>query len=127
MPVKYSDIEWNEQPVVWYIVSRNIELTSGTNVEQPTTHEADDEVQEMCDEFKEEIGRRIKKPVVNLQAESFAVKVVHSGIDFYIKASISSKECVHLRIHRPFSYRGEEPSLEAVLPCQGKQKPLYYF
>ncbi|CAB4025968.1 Hypothetical predicted protein [Paramuricea clavata] len=50
MPVKYSDIEWNGQPVVWYIVYRNIELTSGKNVEKPSIHEADDEVQEMCDE-----------------------------------------------------------------------------
>ena len=50
MPAKYSDIDWNGQPVVWYIVYRNIELTSGKNVEKPSIHEADDEVQEMCDD-----------------------------------------------------------------------------
>ena len=60
MPVKYSDIEWNEQPVVWYIVSRNMQLTSGTNVEQPSIHEADDEVQEMCDEVSTKFMRRYR-------------------------------------------------------------------
>lgn len=50
MPVKYSDIKWDAQPVVWYIVYRNIELSSEPNVEKPMIHEADDEVQEICDE-----------------------------------------------------------------------------
>ena len=49
MPVKYSNVDWDGQPVVWYIVYRNIELT-GENIETPSVHEADDEVQEMCDE-----------------------------------------------------------------------------
>ena len=50
MPIKYSDINWNGQPVVWYIVYKNIELSSENDAEKPLIHEADDEVQEMCDE-----------------------------------------------------------------------------
>lgn len=50
MPVKYSDIKWDDQPVVWYIVYRNIELSSESDAEKPLIHEADDQVQEMCDE-----------------------------------------------------------------------------
>ncbi|XP_028402946.1 cystatin-B-like [Dendronephthya gigantea] len=127
MPLKYSDIEWNGQPVVWYIVCRNIDLASGKDSETPSVHDADEEVQEMCDDFKDEVARRIKTRIDDIQAETFAVQVVHSGIHFYIKASISSKQCVHLRIHRPFSYRGEESTLEAVLANQGPQKALNYF
>ena len=50
MALKYSDVDWNDQPVVWYIVYRNIELSSGEAQEKPVVHEADEEVQEMCDD-----------------------------------------------------------------------------
>ena len=51
MILRYSDIEWNDEPVVWYITCRSIVLTSpGEEFEKPEVHEADEEVQGMCDD-----------------------------------------------------------------------------
>ena len=50
MLLKYSDIKWDDNAVKWYITCRSIELTLVDQTEWLVIHEADDEVQEICDD-----------------------------------------------------------------------------
>lgn len=36
-------------------------------------------------QFKEEVAKTTKKSIVNMEAESFGIRVVDTGINFYIK------------------------------------------
>ena len=77
MILRYSDIEWNDEPVVWFITCRSIVLTSpGEELEKPEVHEADDEVQGMCDD----------------------VSMVR------IRTIYKKKNCARIRYHNSFSF-----------------------
>lgn len=55
MPLRNRRTIWNKEPVVWYIVYRNIELSYGKKEETLDAQDADDEVQEMCDQVSKYI------------------------------------------------------------------------
>lgn len=120
-----------EEPLLGEPLIEVSEVVGGMIVGGPSEEQdANEDVQKICDDLKQEIEKAAKAKGWNGILSSLKVlkckTQVVAGTNYFVKATINDSVFFHLRIHEPLPHTGEAPSLAAIDVEKGNV-PVDYF
>lgn len=88
--------------------------------------QADKEVQQICDQVKEEAEKKAGSKFPEFVAVSYKTQVV-AGTNYFIKVNVGDGNFIHLRVYKKLPHAGSTLELSALKTGMKEDSALEYF
>lgn len=88
--------------------------------------QADKEVQQICDQIKEEAEKKAETKFPQFVAVSYKTQLV-AGTNYFIKVDVGDGNFIHLRVYKTLPYAGSTLELSALKTGMKEDSALEYF
>ena len=86
----------------------------------------DQQVQEIANQVKEELGRRSNGQFKYFEVVSYTTQLV-AGVNYFMKIKVGPEEYIHARVFVPLPFQNAPPEVSGVQTGKAKGDKIEYF
>ena len=92
----------------------------------PEERVGDEDVQEIANQVKEELGRRSNGEFKYFEVVSYTTQLV-AGVNYFMKIKVGPEEYIHARVFVPLPFQNAPPEVSGVQTGKAEGDKIEYF